>query len=75
MFNKSRLQYYDQRYVVGGAKITHTLGASAFYTLDLQVGYTDQQLNPFSLDTSRADSWFTLIGTNGICRSAIPISN
>jgi hypothetical protein len=65
MFNKSRLQYYDQRYVVGGAKLTHTLSANAFYTLDLQVGYTDQRLNPFSLDTSRADSWFTLIGLNG----------
>ncbi len=65
MFNKSRLQYYDQRYVVSGAKLTHTFANNAFYTLDFQFGYTDQTLTPFALDTSRADAWFELIGTNG----------
>ena len=60
MFNKSRLQYYDQRYFVGGAKLTHSFASNAFYTVDLQLGYTDQRLRPFSLDTSRADAWFTL---------------
>ncbi|MFH0989970.1 MAG: TonB-dependent receptor [bacterium] len=69
IFNKSRLQFYDQRYFVGGIKLTHTLSSNAFYTFDVQVGYTDQRLNPFSLDTSRADSWFTLPGrTGGVVR-------
>jgi hypothetical protein len=59
MYNLSRLQFYDQRYIVGGAKFTHTIAPNAFYTLDFQLGYTDQQLRPFSLDTSRADAWVT----------------
>jgi len=59
LFNLSRLQYYDQRYFVGGAKFTHTVSPSAFYTVDLQVGYTDQGLTPYSLDTNRADAWVT----------------
>jgi len=57
MFNKSRLQFYDQRYIVGGMRLTHTLSSRAFYTMEFQGGYTDQLLNPFSLDTSRADAW------------------
>jgi hypothetical protein len=64
IFNKSRLQYYDQQYFVGGAKLTHTLSANAFYTLDLQVGYTDERLRPFSFTPTSADS-ITFIGTNG----------
>lgn len=65
MFNKSRLQYYDQRYIVGGVKLTHTLSSTIFHTIDFQVGYTDQTLQPFSLDTNRADAWITYIGTDG----------
>ena len=65
MFNKSRLQFYDQRYIVGGAKLTQTISSSAFYTVELQLGYTDQRLTPFSMDTSQANAWFTLTGTNG----------
>ena len=65
MFNKSRLQFYDQRYILGGAKLTHTMLSSAFYTVETQFGYTDQRLTPFSLDTSNADAWFTLTGKNG----------
>ena len=64
MFNKSRLQFYNQRYFVGGAKLTHTFDRQAFYTLDFQVGYTDQTLSPFALDTSSADAWFTLPNRN-----------
>ncbi len=52
IFNKSRLQYFDQRYVVGGGKFTHALSDKAFYTLDFQIGYTDQDLKPFSTDTT-----------------------
>ncbi|MCX6150492.1 MAG: TonB-dependent receptor [Ignavibacteriales bacterium] len=52
LFNRSRLQFYDQRLVVGGAKLTHTLNPAMFYTLDFQVGYTDQSLQPFRMDTT-----------------------
>lgn len=58
LFNKSRLQFYDQRYIVGGAKLTHTFASNAFYTLDVQVGYTDQLLSPFSFTPTRADTIF-----------------
>lgn len=57
MFNLSRTQFYDQRFFVGGAKFTHTVSPNAFYTIDLQVGYSDQTLSPYSLDTSQADAW------------------
>jgi len=56
LFNLSRLQYYDQQYMVGGAKVTHTLNQSMFYTLDFQVGYTDQSLRPYMMDTTRYSS-------------------
>lgn len=62
IFNRSRLQYYDQRYFVGGAKFTHTLSNSAFYTLDFQVGYTDQSLKPFAFsgsDSSKLISFYS----------------
>ncbi len=52
LFNKSRLQFYDQQYAVGGAKFTHTLNSKMFYTIDFQVGYTDQTLHPYSMDTT-----------------------
>ncbi len=65
MFNKSRLQNYDQQYFVGGAKLTHTFSNTGFYTLDFQTGYTSQQLAPFVLDTSRADAWITYYLPNG----------
>lgn len=52
MYNKSRLQFFDQRYFVGGTKLTHALSSKAFYTLEFQVGYTDQNLQPFSMDST-----------------------
>jgi hypothetical protein len=64
MFNKSRLQFYDQQYTVGGAKLTHTFSPTAFYTVDVQGGYTSQNLAPFALDTSRADAWITYATKN-----------
>jgi TonB dependent receptor-like, beta-barrel/Carboxypeptidase regulatory-like domain/TonB-dependent Receptor Plug Domain len=74
IFNKSRLQFYDQRYIVGGAKLTHSLSNSMFYTIDFQVGYTDQDLQPFALDTSRADAFvsFTSARTGQAFRYNVP---
>ncbi len=60
MFNKSRLQFYDQQYIIGGAKFTHTISPKIFYNLDMQFSYTDHEVTPFSLDTTRADAWSTV---------------
>ncbi|HEX9972419.1 MAG TPA: TonB-dependent receptor [bacterium] len=57
MFNKSRLQNYDQRFIIGGAKFTHTLTPKTFYTLDLQFSYADHEVIPFGLDTTNANAW------------------
>jgi hypothetical protein len=65
MFNKSRLQDFDQQYLVGGAKFTHTFSNTGYYTLDFQMGYTSQNLAPFVLDTSRADAWISYTLPNG----------
>ncbi len=60
IFNKSRLQYLDQRYIVGGAKLTHTLSNTAYYTVEFQTGFTDQRLTPFSVDTNVVKPWVSL---------------
>ncbi|HNY90709.1 MAG TPA: TonB-dependent receptor [bacterium] len=60
MFNKSRLQFYDQRYILSGAKLTHTISPRTFYDLEFQFSYNDHTLKPFALDTSRADAWISL---------------
>lgn len=57
MFNKSRLQLYDQRYIITGASFTHTISPKLFYNLDLQFSYTDHEVTPFDLDTTRASAW------------------
>jgi hypothetical protein len=70
MFNKSRLQFYDGRIFIGGLKLTHTLSGNAFYAVEFQMGYTDQDLKPFSFDASdttkkvhffseRANRWYS----------------
>ncbi|MGE5399579.1 MAG: TonB-dependent receptor [Ignavibacteriales bacterium] len=64
VFNRSRLQYFDQRYIIGGSKLTHTLSSKAFYTLDIQFGYTDQQLKPYVLDTSDTRNYISFVGTD-----------
>ena len=66
LYNKSRLQFFDQRYMIGGAKFTHTLNASTFYTLDFQMGYTDQNLQPFRLDTLNTDQFLYMTDTIGV---------
>ncbi len=62
MFNKSRLQYYEQRYIISGAKFTHTISPRVFYDLDLQFSYTDHEVTPFSLDSTKANAW-TMVDT------------
>jgi len=57
MYNKSRFQFFDQKYVIGGAKFTHTLNKSSFYSISAQVGYTDQNLRPFALDSSNPNAF------------------
>jgi len=62
LFNKSRLQFYDQRYVIGGFRLTHTLSPKAFYNLSFQFGYTDHKLAPFALDTTKPNAWIYIDG-------------
>ncbi len=57
MFNKSRLQNYDQRFIIAGAKFTHTITPRTFYTIDFQFSYADHEVIPFGLDTTRANAW------------------
>lgn len=58
LYNKSRLQFYDGRYFVSGARFVHTLSDKAFYNLDFQMGYTDQDLKPFAMmDTANTNNY------------------
>ena len=74
IFNKSRVQSFEQRYIVGGAKLTHTLSDRMFYTLEFQLGYTDQQLSPFAMDTGSVSQWvyFTSALTGQTYRYNVP---
>ncbi|MCU7493927.1 MAG: TonB-dependent receptor [Ignavibacteria bacterium] len=55
IWDKSRQQYYEQRNFAGGAKMTHTLSSKAFYTLEFNTTYTDQNLLPFKYDPNNYD--------------------
>jgi len=57
MFNKSKLQYLDQQWIIGGAKLTHTFSPKAFYTLGVDFTYQDNEINPFAADPSKDESW------------------
>ncbi len=59
MFNRSRLQFFTQQYIVSGARLTHAVSNNAFYTLDFQMGYTDQNLSPYAMDTSNSNEYVT----------------
>lgn len=58
IYNKSRFQFYDQRYITGGARLTNTLSPTSFFTVNAQFGYNDHKLKPFELDTSSAAAFF-----------------
>ncbi len=60
MFNKSRLQYYDQRYIIGGARFSHTISPKSFYTADLQFSYTDFEVTPFGFDPLNPNAYVPL---------------
>jgi hypothetical protein len=62
MYNKSRLQFFDKRYILGGLQLNHTLSPRAYYVVSAQFSYTDNSMFPFELDTTRADAWVTVGG-------------
>jgi len=66
MYNRSRLQYYDQRYMIGGMKYTHNLSSRSFLTLEGQFSFTDHQITPFNLDTSSTSAWVMLDSTHQV---------
>jgi outer membrane cobalamin receptor len=53
IFNKSRLQEFEQTYIMGGARFTHVPVPQAFYTIDFQVGYTGQDITPMLMDMTK----------------------
>ena len=59
MFNRSYLQFFTQKYIVGGAKLTQALSSNTFYTIYFQMGYTDQTLKPYTMDTSNSALYAT----------------
>jgi len=60
MFNRSRLMFLDQNWLLGGIKLNHSLSPRAFFTLEAQATYQSHDVYSFSADTSREDSWFEL---------------
>lgn len=55
MYNKSRFQYFDQIYAMGGIKFTHVPMPNAYFSIDFQMGYTGQDITPMMMDMN-ADS-------------------
>jgi hypothetical protein len=62
LFNRSKLQFFDKQYILGGIQLNHTLSQRSYYTFNVQFGYTDNTLMPFELDTTRADAWIEVGG-------------
>jgi hypothetical protein len=62
IYNISRMQLYDQRYIIGGAKYTHTISPTAFYTLSTHFQYNAPRLSSSSLDTSQVSAWYYMVG-------------
>jgi len=60
MFNKSRLQYLDQRWIIGGVRLNQTLSPKVFYTLDVDFSYQNNEINPFAADPLKEESWVWL---------------
>jgi len=65
MFNRSRLQYLDQRWLMSGIKLNHTISSKAFFTLEAQYTYQDNEIQPYSSDTSNAENWVWVDTTQG----------
>ncbi len=62
IYDISRMQFYDQRFVISGAKYTHTISPNAYFTLDAHFQYNDHNLQPYSLDTSKTSAWWYMVG-------------
>ncbi|HEY9166547.1 MAG TPA: TonB-dependent receptor [Candidatus Kryptonia bacterium] len=62
IFNISRMQLYDQQYIIGGLKYTHTLSPEAFYTLSAHFQSYAPRLSSYSLDTSQTSAWYYMVG-------------
>jgi hypothetical protein len=52
MYNKSFLQYLDQYWFMGGAKWNQTLSPTSYFTLEAQVNYQDNNIQPMAADPS-----------------------
>ncbi len=50
IFNKSRVQDFEQTFGMGGLRVTYIPTSKLFYTLDFQVGYTGQDINPLLMN-------------------------
>jgi len=72
LFNKSRLQEFEQTFAMGGVKFTHVPMEKMYFTIDFQMGYTGQDITPMLMDMDRdstqnyfyqystkAKKWFT----------------
>lgn len=56
LYNKSRLQEFEQTFMMGGVKFTHVPMPNAFFTLEFQMGYTGQDITPMLMDMSKDSS-------------------
>lgn len=55
IYNKSRFQFFDQTFAMGGFKFTHVPMPNSYFTIDFQMGYTGQDITPMMMDMN-ADS-------------------
>lgn len=53
LYNKSRVQEFIQTFGMGGARFTYIPNSKLFYTLDFQMSYTGQDINPMLMDMSK----------------------
>lgn len=59
MFNRSRLQLYDRRHIIGEIKYTKNISVRSFLTVKLQYNYADHTIKPYGFNPADSANWVT----------------
>jgi outer membrane receptor protein involved in Fe transport len=60
LWNIGRSQFYQDRLLTSGLKLTHVLSQRTFFNLEGQFYYNDNTISPFGFSTSRPDAFLSI---------------
>ena len=71
IFNKSRLQLYDRRYLAGDIKYTKNISSKSYVTMKIEYTYADHKIAPYGFDPADSSNWVAF-DTSGLKVLNIP---